>query len=279
MTSKQISAQEYEEFCRYLEDTSGIVLGDNKHYLVTCRLNQLMREFGIEGFAQLLQQLMSPQNSKLHEHVIDAMTITVPPWFRDTYPFEVLKHQLLPEIAAQKAGQLRIWSAASASGQEAYSISMTIEEYLSSNPDSLSADIQIIGTDISTTMLREASEASYEPMSLARGVSEERKQRFFVPFGERWQLRPQIKSRTTFRQHNLLDSFNELGKFDIIFCRNVLIYFSSEFKSDILNRMAKSLNPGGYLFLGGAESPSSYSEAFEQIPTPRGVVYRLKGAV
>ncbi len=277
MTTRQISPQEYDDFRRYLEDASGIVLGDNKHYLVTSRLNRLMREFEIEDFAHLMQQLKLKRNAKLHEQIVDAMTTNETLWFRDTYPFEVLKHSLLPEITEARARQLRIWSAASSSGQEAYSISMTIQEYLAGKPGALPSNINIIGTDISTTMLREATEAAYDKMSLARGISEERKGKFFIPAGDKWKVKPEIKARATFRELNLLNNFSSLGKFDIIFCRNVLIYFSSEIKSDILNRMATSLNPGGYLFLGGSESPTSYTDAFEMVRTPKGVVYRVKG--
>lgn len=235
-----------------------------------------MREFEIEDFAHLIQQLKIRRNTKLHEQIVDAMTTNETLWFRDTYPYEVLKHELLPEVTSQKARQLRVWSAASSSGQEAYSISMTIQEYLASKPGSLPSDIQIIGTDISTTMLRDASNATYDKMSLSHGISEVRKKRFFIPQGDKWQVRPEIKTRASFRELNLLDNFSALGKFDIIFCRNVLIYFSSEIKSDILNRMAASLNPGGYLFLGSSESPTSYTDAFEMVRTPKGVVYRVK---
>jgi chemotaxis protein methyltransferase CheR len=153
---------------------------------------------------------------------------------------------------------------------------MTIQEYLSSKPGALPANIQIVGTDISSTMLRDAESATYDKMSLARGISEERKKRFFSPVGEKWQVRPEIKSRASFRELNLLNNFTSLGKFDIVFCRNVLIYFSSDIKTDILNRIAACLNPGGYLFLGGSESPTSYSDMFELVRTPKGVVYRVK---
>ncbi len=279
MTTKQISAQEYDEFRRYLEDASGIVVGDNKHYLVTSRLNRLMQEYELEDFAHLIKLLKTQRSSTLHKQIVDAVTTNETQWFRDTYPFEVLKHELLPQVASQKARQLRIWSAASSSGQEAYSISMTLQEYLSSKPGSLPSDIQIIGTDISATMLRDAGEATYDELSLSRGISEERKKRFFMPQGERWQVHPEIKARASFLKLNLLNNFTALGKFDIIFCRNVLLYFSSELKSDILNRMASSLNSGGYLFLGGSESPVSYTDAFEVVRTPSGIVYRVKESV
>lgn len=276
---KQISPEEYEDFRRYLEDASGIVLGDNKHELLTSRLTRLMHEVGINDFGSLIKRLKSERKSTLHEQIVDAMTTNETLWFRDGYPFEVLKHELLPEISSKKAGQLRIWSAASSSGQEAYSISMTIQEYLDSKPGSLPGATQVIGTDISTTMLRDASEALYDNISLSHGISEERRKRFFNPIGEKWLLRPEIKTRASFRELNLLNDFSSLGKFDIIFCRNVLIYFSSEIKGDILKRMAQTLNPGGYLFLGGSESPTSYCDAFEMVHTPKGVVYRVKESV
>jgi len=272
----QISPQDYDDFRRYLEEHSGIVLGDNKHYLVTSRLNRLMREFEITDFNSLMRRLKTERRSKLHEQIVDAMTTNETLWFRDSYPFEVLKHVILPEFSQQRLPQLRIWSAACSSGQEAYSISITIQEYLASKPGSLPNNIQIIGTDISASMLNDASAALYDNMSLARGMSEERKKRYFQPRGEKWEVRPEIKNRASFRELNLLHNYSSLGKFDIVFCRNVLIYFSSELKTDILNRIAKTLNPGGYLFLGGSESPTSYTDAFELVRTPKGVAYRVK---
>ncbi|MGM0594019.1 MAG: CheR family methyltransferase [Pseudomonadota bacterium] len=276
MTALQITPQDYDDFRRYLEEHSGIVLGDNKHYLVTSRLNRLMREFGIDDFNVLMRRLKTERKSKLHEQIVDAMTTNETLWFRDTYPFEVMKQTILPELSQRRLSQLRIWSAACSSGQEAYSISITLSEYLASKPGSLPSNIQIIGTDISSSMLNDAKAGLYDQMSLARGMSDERRKRYFVPVGNKWQVRPEIKSRASFRELNLLNNFSPLGKFDIVFCRNVLIYFSSQLKTDILNRIAKTLNPGGFLFLGGSESPTSYTDAFELVRTPKGVVYRVK---
>ncbi len=278
MASFEISPQDYDNFRRYLEEHSGIVLGENKHYLVTSRLSRLMREFGIADFKILMRQLIGERNSKLHEQIVDAMTTNETLWFRDGYPFEVMKQVILPEFSSKRLSQLRIWSAACSSGQEAYSISITLQEYLANRPGSLPAGIQIIGTDISATMLREANAALYDNMSLARGMSDERRQRYFIQRGDKWEVRPEIKQRASFREMNLLNSYSPLGRFDMVFCRNVLIYFSSQMKSDILNRIAKTMNPGGYLFLGGSESPTSYTDAFELVRTPQGVVYRVKEA-
>lgn len=278
MASFEITPQDYDNFRRYLEEHSGIVLGENKHYLVTSRLSRLMREFGIDDFKTLMRQLTTERKSKLHEQIVDAMTTNETLWFRDNYPFEIMKQVILPELSGKRLPQLRIWSAACSSGQEAYSISITLQEYLATKPGSLPAGIQIIGTDISTSMLRDANAALYDNMSLARGMSAERRQRYFIQRGDKWEIRPEIKQRARFQEMNLLSSYASLGRFDIVFCRNVLIYFSSQLKSDILNRIAKTMNPGGYLFLGGSESPTSYSDAFELVRTPHGVVYRVREA-
>ncbi len=276
MANFEISPQDYDKFRRYLEEHSGIVLGENKHYLVTSRLSRLMRESGVDDFKTLMHQLITERKTVLHEKIVDAMTTNETLWFRDGYPFEVLKQFILPELSSKRLSQLRIWSAASSSGQEAYSISISLQEYLATRPGSLPSNIQIIGTDISATMLRDANAALYDNMSLIRGMSDERRQRYFLPRGDKWEVRPEIKQRTSFRELNLLNSYSALGRFDIVFCRNVLIYFSSQLKTDILTRIAKTMNPGGYLFLGGSESPTSYSDAFELVRTPQGVAYRVK---
>lgn len=279
MSSGNITPNEYEEFRRFLEDACGIVLGDNKHYLVTSRLNRLIREFKLESFSELMVQLKARHQSKLREHIVDAMTTNETLWFRDRYPYEILKDSIFPEISSERPRQLRIWSAACSSGQEPYSISMTIQEYLAKKPGGLPANTQIVATDISTSMLRDATAAQYERMSLARGISEERQKRFFIQHGEKWELKSEIRQRVSFRELNLMQGYASLGKFDIVFCRNVLIYFSSELKTDILNRIAQTLNPRGYLFLGGSESPTSYVDHFEMVRTPQGVVYRLKDSI
>lgn len=276
MTSHKLSHQEYEDFRQYLEKASGIVLGENKHYLLTSRLSKLMRDFNVDSFRELLLAIQSPRNSKLREEVINAMTTNETLWFRDGYPFEMLKKTIFPEISLKRPSQLKIWSAASSSGQEAYSISMTMLEHLASNPGTLPSNIQIIGTDISSSILAEAKAGVYDKLALIRGISEERKKRFFTPQGEQWVIRPEVKKGITFRELNLANNFTGLGQFDLVFCRNVLIYFSTELKTDILNRIAKTMNKGAYLFLGGSESPTSYTDAFEMVRTAQGVVYRVK---
>lgn len=276
MTTTHIAPNEYEEFRRFLEDACGIMLGDNKHYLVTSRLTRLMREFDIATFGELMVQLKQKHHTKLRERIVDAMTTNETMWFRDRYPFDILTSIILPEYSSLKARQLRIWSAACSSGQEPYSISMVIQEYLAAKPGALTANIQIVATDISPTILKDAGSAQYDKMSITRGIADDRVKRFFLQKNDRWEVKPEIRSRVTFREMNLMQSYAALGKFDIVFCRNVLIYFSSELKKDILTRIAQSMNPRGYLFLGGSESPTSYVDMFEMVRTAFGVVYRLK---
>jgi len=272
-----LSKQDYESFRTFLEDACGIVLGENKHYLVTSRLSRLLVEFKFASLSGMIDKLKQLNNTELKEKIIDAMTTNETSWFRDKYPFEILYAELFNEIAKTKKPSMRIWSSASSSGQEAYSISMTLSEYQAKNPGKFSGRLEIVGTDISPTVLKHAREAKYDELSLARGLSTERLKRFFVDQNDGgYKVRPEISSRCKFSELNLLKNYSILGKFDIIFCRNVLIYFSAEIKTDILVRMAKLLNPGGYLFLGGSESPTGYCDLYEMVKLKAGVVYRLK---
>ena len=275
MNTITISTEDYDTFRNFLEEVSGIVLGDNKHYLVSSRLTRLMSEFSIDSFNVLLTRMK--QDNRLRHRIMDAMTTNETSWFRDNYPFDILKDKIYPEFAKQKLSQIRIWSAACSSGQEPYSVSMAATEFLKTRPGSFPANgIQIIGTDISPTVLAQAKEGLYEGSAVSRGLSDERKQRFFRERGEQWQVADDIRSRVTLKEMNLMQSYASLGKFDVIFCRNVLIYFSAELKRDIMNRLAQSLKPHGYLILGGSESVSGYSDEFDLVRWKNGVIYTLK---
>lgn len=271
--SVNFTPDEYKNFQVFLEKACGIVLGDNKHYLVSSRLNRLMADNNIASLQDLVQKLNLSSSTPLRIKVIEAMTTNETLWFRDTYPFEVLSKIIFEEYKNDSKNNLKIWSAACSSGQEPYSISMIAEEYNVHNPG---FRLGITATDISQAILSEAKEAKYDALALARGLSEERKRRFFSAIGDQWQVNANIRSRVNFREINLLQSYTSLGKFDVIFCRNVLIYFSAESKSDILNRMAAQLNPRGFLILGASESITQYCDAFEMVRASTGVLYRLK---
>ena len=273
--SNQINVNDYNQFKTYLEQSCGLMLGDNKHYLVSSRLTGLLEEFNSSSVGDLIQKIVSRPDAKLRERVIEAMTTNETFWFRDAFPFDILQNQIFPELES-KVGGIKIWSAACSSGQEAYSISMATEEYKASNPGKLRGDVRIVGTDISPQIVRAAQEACYDNLAMTRGLSPERKKKFFQEKGDCWQVNANIKARASFRGLNLLQSYSMLGKFDIVFCRNVLIYFSPENKRDILERIKQTLNPRGYLFLGASESLSNYSDDFEMIRCNPGVLYRLK---
>ena len=273
--SASIKHDEFLQFREFLESTSGIILGDNKQYLVNSRLARVIDEYKLSGFGELMTKLK--HDAGLQKRIMNAMTTNETSWFRDSYPFDILKQQLMPEFAKARLSRIRLWSAACSSGQEPYSLAMTVAEYMQSQPGAIASDaVEIIGTDLSSDILDQARTGVYDESSVARGLSDERKKRFFKSADNKWEINADVKRRISFREMNLMQSYTLLGKFDVIFCRNVLIYFSTELKKDILLRMSKSLNRGGYLVLGGSESVSGYSDAFELVRWKNGVVYRLK---
>ncbi len=276
MTSRQLDDKSYHQFREFLEQQCGIVLGENKQYLVKSRLAPLMAKFDVATLGDLVTRTLSPMERQLRSAVIDAMTTNETLWFRDEYPFELLKKRLFPEFKGQKT-PLKIWSAASSSGQEPYSIAMSAIEYQQSNPGSLPGSVQIIGTDISNTMLEHCKYAHYDSLALSRGLSAERKRMFFDA-GENGmsKVKDSVKTLVNFRQLNLLGSYSLMGRFDIVFCRNVLIYFAPEIKKQILSQIHGVLNKGGYLFLGASESLSGLNQNFEMIRCNPGIVYRKK---
>ncbi|MCQ4304273.1 chemotaxis protein [Stutzerimonas frequens] len=269
---------DFEQFRVFLEKTCGILLGSNKQYLVSSRLNKLMEQQGIKTLGDLVRKIQAQPRSGLRELVVDAMTTNETLWFRDTYPFEVLKARVLPEMLKGASGQrLRIWSAACSSGQEPYSLSMAIDEYERGNPSQPKTGVQIVATELSGAMLAACKAAEYDSLAIARGLSSERLQRYFdVKAPGRWAVKPAIRSRVEFRVQNLLDSYVALGKFDIVFCRNVLIYFSADVKKDILKRIHATLRPGGYLFLGASEALNGLPELYQMVQCSPGIIYKAK---
>ncbi|WP_305460473.1 CheR family methyltransferase [Photobacterium leiognathi] len=275
MTAVTVNDQEYREFCRFLETQCGIVLGDSKQYLVRSRLSPLVNRFSLSSLSELLQNVIAGRNRELRIAAVDAMTTNETLWFRDGYPFTVLAEKILPELAANKR-PIKIWSAASSSGQEPYSMAMTVLETQAKRPGFLPS-IQITATDISQTMLETCRAGVYDNLALSRGLSPERRRMFFEDNGDgKMKVNTKVKQMVNFRSQNLKDSYALLGKFDVIFCRNVLIYFSPEMKAKVLNQLAASLNPGGYLFLGASESLTGLTEQFEMIRCNPGIIYKLK---
>lgn len=252
----QITQEDYQQFQVFLQEACGIVLGDNKQYLVANRVRRILDELQISSLGQLVQRIGQNPRSGLKERVINAMTTNETFWFRDAFPFDTLRDVILPQLLADGVPEpLRLWSAACSSGQEPYSLSMIIEEFKRKYPVALRREPSIVATDISSAVLDAARQGSYDRLSLSRGLSDIRLAQFFDENAERcYSIKPAIAARVDFRSLNLLDSFAVLGTFDVVFCRNVLIYFSAARKQDILRRIRATLRPGGCLVLGASES-------------------------
>ncbi len=275
---RQISEADYRDFQRFLEEASGILLGENRHYLVASRLHRLLEECGLPSVGDLLVRLRREGRGELYNRTVDAMTTNETLWFRDIHPYEMLKDVILPEFVRGEARRLAVWSAACATGQEPYSISMVVEEFLSNHPRALPNGVSILATDISGRVLDEARRGVYDAVTLARGLSPERRERFMRPVttktGQAWEIRPEVRSRVTFREINLIQPLIGIGRFDILFCRNILIYFSSDLKRTLLSRLHGALNPKGYLILGASESIAGVSDHFTMVHAGRSVMYR-----
>lgn len=256
----EMTPQEFKFIQQFLAQSCGIVLSDAKHYLVKNRLSGLMDRYGMLSFSDLIAALRANvgATAKIKVDVIEAMTTNETFWFRDDAQFAELKETLLPELLVKKSG-VRIWSAACSSGQEPYTISMCVEDV------GRRAFVRIIGTDISENVLNQARCAIYSDAALSRGIDTPTRSRFFHPVEHGYRLNREISGRVSFQQFNLLKSFAVLGRFDIIFCRNVLIYFSDEIKRDILTRMTHVLEPGGILFLSSTEVMPLGVSGFELI--------------
>lgn len=273
--SGAISPVDYQAFQTFLQDACGIQLGLGKEYLVSSRLSGLMKEIQVASLGELLQKLKSPVQSQLKVKVIDAMTTNETFWFRDIGHYILLKETILSDLNQTRGGAIRIWSAACSSGQEPYNISMIIDEYESKHGRGRSVSIE--ATDISSKVLAEAKKGIYCGLAVDRGLTLEQQKRFFMPTQEGClEVRPEIKRRVNFRSLNLAGNYHAMGKFDVIFCRNVLIYFSNELKKDIVDRLANALNPGGYLFLGSTESINQLSDRFDMKVGHGGISYRLR---
>lgn len=245
---------EYKVIQQFLSQSCGIVLSESKQYLATNRLTGLLKKFDLDSFSELVTAINTNSSSsvRVKAAVVDAMTTNETFWFRDDAQFLELKAKIFPEIFSRKPATIKVWSAACSSGQEPYTISMCVED--AGKKMGQSPSVQIIGTDISESILQEAKAAVYSDLALSRGLDIQTKGRFFQKTHDGYKLSSTVANRVRFQPFNLLKPFSVLGRFDVIFCRNVLIYFSDEVKRDILSRMVDLLEPGGYLFLSSTES-------------------------
>jgi chemotaxis protein methyltransferase CheR len=265
--------QSYDTLCAYLRRASGLVLDNDKRYLVESRVAPIVRREGFSGLTELVRAIERGHHPGLAEEVVQAMTINETYFFRDKLPFDKLREFLLPEVLAARTTRraLRIWCAASSTGQEPYSIAMILEDFAQRL---VGWRVEIVATDISEAVLAKARAGIYSQFEVQRGMTTAQLLRFFTQVRNDWQLKPAIRSRISFRQFNLLDDFSMLGRFDIVFCRNVLIYFEPDRKADILNRMTRLLADDGVIVLGASESVLGLSTSLHSSPEHRGFFRR-----
>ncbi len=253
----------------YLREHSGIEIPPEKSYLFETRLSKMMANIGADTFTALYDHILSGADPLARQQVIDAMTTNETLWFRDASPWKVLEQRILPrlveELRAGRKEKIRVWFAASSTGQEAYSTAMCIDTYLKEHgiEDVCLSDFELLATDISCRVLHIAKKGRYDAISIRRGLSERYRDAYFVKDGSAWDLDARIRDAVQFRPFNLLRSFAPLGSFDIIFCRYVLIYFAQELKRDILRKAAGALTEDGVLFTGNYALCDLFEDWFE----------------
>ena len=267
---------DYDYLRKLLKDRSGLVLSTEKQYLVESRLTPLARKAGIASLGDLVAKLRG-NNERLATDVVEAMTTNETFFYRDKIPFDHFRDTIMPGLLAARARErrLRIWCSAASTGQEPYSLAMCLKEM----KDKLAGwRVEILGTDLSADVLEKAKAGVYSQFEVQRGLPIQMLVKHFSQVGDTWQISPEIRAMVQYRQLNLLSDFLHLGSFDVVFCRNVLIYFDQETKISVLNRIARLLDPEGFLVLGAAETVVGLTEAFKPLADKRGLYTPNKDA-
>jgi chemotaxis protein methyltransferase CheR len=266
----------FDTLASYLKARSGLVIGPDKLYLLESRLEPVMKRHGVANLPALAERLRGMPSEPLGQAVVEAMTTNESFFFRDDKPFAHLSTAALPKLLASRSAgaRLRIWSAACSTGQEAYSVAMLLHEQraqLAGRP------VEIIGTDIARAALTRAQEGVYSQFEVQRGLPMRRLVAHFKQDGAQWRIAEALRAMVSFREWNLLGDLRPLGVFDVIFCRNVLIYFDQDTKARVLDAMAQVLAPDGVLYLGGAETVLGLTTRLIAVPGASGVYQRPTG--
>ena len=271
-----MTPHDYDYLRRLLRERSGLVLAADKQYLVESRLLPVARRAGLAGLPDLVQRLRAVSAEALAVEVVEAMTTNESFFFRDKIPFEHFRDTIIPTLMTSRAAQrrIRVWCAASSTGQEPYSLAMSLKEM---SEATAGWRIEIIATDLSNEVLEKAKSGIYSQFEVQRGLPIALLIKYFTQNGDTWQIAPDIRAMVQFRPLNLLGDFAHLGVFDVVFCRNVLIYFDQETKTDVLERLARVTDRDGYLVLGAAETVVGLTESFKPIQERRGL-YTPNGA-
>ena len=266
---------EYDFLRKLLKERSGLVLSDDKQYLVESRLLPLARKFGVGNLSELFAK-MKLGSDRIIADAVEAMTTNETFFFRDKIPFDHLHETVFPELLKARAARksLRIWCAAASTGQEPYSIAMILKDMAA---QLAGWRVEIVATDLSHEVLEKCKSGMYSQFEVQRGLPIQMLMNHFRQTGEVWQINPDIRAMVQFRPLNLLHDFSNLGMFDVIFCRNVLIYFDQPTKAAVFDNLARAMEPDGYLFLGAAETVVGLSNAFYPCSQRRGVYLRQTG--
>ena len=261
---------DYDYLRRLLKERSGLVLSADKQYLVESRLLPVAHRAGVETLAQLVQKLRGMKNEPLVTEVAEAMTTNESFFFRDKLPFQHFRDTMMPALLAARAShrRIRIWCAAAATGQEPYSLAMSLKEM---GETVAGRQIEIVATEFSSQVLEKAKSGIFSQFEVQRGLPIQLLIKYFDQVGDCWQINPDVRAMVQFRSFNLLHEFTHLGHFDLVFCRNVLIYFDQETKTQVLDRIARIMEQDGYLVLGAAETVVGLTESFKPLPDRRGV--------
>ncbi len=275
----KIAPAELKIISQYIQQISGIYLDQSKSYLFETRLSSIAETQGCTSYQELCQKAQRQPSKKIEREIIDAITTNETLFFRDKGPFELLQHKILPEVIDARSSKsplkpaIKIWSAASSTGQELYSIAIILKELLS---DTSGYNLSLLGTDISEAAIVQASYGKYNRFEIERGLDKKFLQKYFTLFGDSWKIKDEIRAMANFRKLNLMQPFTSLGKFDIIFCRNVAIYFTIEDRKRLFNKLAESLTDDGYLIIGSTESLTGICPQFIPKRHLRSIFYQKK---
>ncbi len=276
-----VSADELALWSRYIHTICGIQLDSSKGYLIETRLAPLLRDTGSSGLTDLYNKAKADPTNGLRKKIIDAITTRETSFFRDSSPFDLIKHKVLPDLIDKRSKTsgngrqipIRIWSAACSTGQEVYSVGIAVKEVL---VDLNRYDVRILGTDISDKAVAQASYGHYSKLEMDRGMAVDKMTKYFAPEGQTWKIRDEIRAMATFKTMNLLESLALPGRFDIVLCRNVAIYFTEADKTRLFKSISKVMAPDGYLIIGSTESMTGICPEFEAKRYLRAVFYQLR---
>ncbi len=270
----KIKPDELKLLSDFIHSRCGIVLDQSKAYLLESRLKPLIEELGCTSFRDLHTKVSIDRSNVLANRVVDAISTNETSFFRDNKPFELLKQKIVPDHFDRGGKTLQIWSAACSTGQEVYTIAVTLHELL--GPAVKQHRVKILGTDIADSAIVQASKGEYSKFEVGRGFPPQLLARYFNDRGSRWQVKDEVRAMAFFKKLNLMEPFHTVGKFDIIFCRNVAIYFSMPDRQRLFDRLAMQLNPHGVLVIGSTESLMGVSERYARRNYHQSSFYQLK---